>query len=203
MAISLRERRRQMLRDEILEAAQQLISDQGYAAVSMEELAARVGISKPTLYNQFSNKEQLVVAMANQVMERLLPLVDDDGAPGRSPMDRLCDLLLAAVQMQLDRRVTAMQLWMPEVVHMLKEHQEALDQICKIDAVVVNLVRKALASGEIIPLLDEFSVVRIFYALFLSPHVGRLSVAGAINPETMPEKVVAFFRRGLGPDPRP
>lgn len=199
MASSLRERRRQMLRDEILEEAQQLIASAGYAALSMEELATRVGISKPTLYSQFSNKEELVVAMVTQVMDRLFSVVDDDGASGRSALDRLTDLLHTAVQVQLDRRVTAMQLWMPEVAKMLQDHHEPLDQICKIDAVVVSLVREALASGAISPEYDEASVVRLFYALFMSPHVGRLSITAAPNPEAMPDAVASFFRRGLAP----
>jgi AcrR family transcriptional regulator len=62
MAHSLRERRRQMLREEILEATHQLLTERGYAAMSMDDLAARVGVSKPTLYNQFPTKEDLIAA---------------------------------------------------------------------------------------------------------------------------------------------
>ncbi|NNJ11813.1 TetR/AcrR family transcriptional regulator [Chloroflexales bacterium ZM16-3] len=198
MASNLRERRRQVLRDEILEAAQHLIAERGYAAMSMDDLAAHVGVSKPTLYSHFSTKEALVVAMAAQVMDRLFSVVDDGGASGRSALDRLTDLLRTGVQVQLDRRVTAMQLWMPEIVHMLKGHQEPLDQICRIDAVVVDLVHQAIAAGEINPQLDEASIVRIFYALFMSPNVGRLSITGTPNPEEMPDAVAGFFRRGIG-----
>jgi AcrR family transcriptional regulator len=188
-----------MLRDEILAASQILIAERGYAAMSMDDLAARVGVSKPTLYSQFSTKEELVMAMATQVMERLFSVVEDDGAPGRSALDKLADLLRAGVQAQLDRSFTAMQLWMPEIVHMLKGHKEHMEEICKIDAVVVDLVRQAISDGEIDPQLDSPSVVRIFYALFMSPNVGRLSLTGAPSPETMPDAVAVFFRRGMEP----
>ncbi|MEI7771777.1 MAG: TetR/AcrR family transcriptional regulator [Chloroflexales bacterium] len=199
MASSLRERRRQMLRDEILAASQTLIAERGYAAMSMDDLAARVGVSKPTLYSQFSTKEELVVVMATQVMERLFSVVEDDGALERSALDRLTDLLRTGVQVQLDHRFTAMQLWMPEIVHMLKGHPEPHDQICKMDTVVVELVRRAISAGEIVPQFDLPSVVRIFYALFMSPNMGRLSVTGTPSPEAMPDAVAAFFRRGLEP----
>jgi AcrR family transcriptional regulator len=197
MTSTLRERRRQMLRDEILEASQALLAERGYAALSMDELAARVGVSKPTLYSQFSTKEDLVMAMAAQVMERLFAVAADDGTAPRSPLDRLVDLLRTGLQAQLDRQVTAMQLWMPEIVHMLKSHQEHLDQICKIDAVVVSLVRQAMVRGEIDPRLDEMSIVRSFYALFMSPSVGRLSISGPPSPEAMAESVASIFRRGI------
>lgn len=198
MASSLRARRRQMLRDEILDASQSLIAERGYASMSMDELAARVGISKPTLYSQFSTKEELVVAMATQVMERLFLVVDDAEAKGRSALERLTELLRTALQVQLDRRTTAMQLWMPEIVHMLKGHQEPLDQICRIDTLVVGLVGQAITAGEIDPQFDQASVVRIFYCLFMSPNVGRLSITGAPDPETMPDVVARFFRCGVG-----
>ncbi|MEI6777037.1 MAG: helix-turn-helix domain-containing protein [Chloroflexales bacterium] len=199
MTSSLRERRRQVLRDEILAASQMLIAERGYAAMSMDDLASRVGVSKPTLYSQFSTKEELVVAMATQVMERLFSVVDDHGETGRSALDRLTDLLRTSVQVQLDQRFTAMQLWMPEIVHMLKAHQEPLDQICKMDAAVIDLVHRAISDGEIDPQLDPPSVVRIFYALFMSPNIGRLSLTGSPSPEMMPNDVATFFRRGLEP----
>ncbi len=199
MTSSLRERRRQVLRDEILTASQMLIAERGYAAMSMDDLASRVGVSKPTLYSQFSTKEELVVAMATQVMERLFSVVDDDGETGRSALDRLTDLLRTSIQVQLDQRFTAMQLWMPEIVHMLKAHQEPLDQICKMDAAVIDLVHRAISDGEIDPQLDPPSVVRIFYALFMSPNMGRLSLTGTPSPEMMPNDVATFFRRGLEP----
>jgi AcrR family transcriptional regulator len=166
--------------------------------MSMDDLAARVGVSKPTLYSLFSTKEELVVAMATQVMEHLFAVVEND-TTGRSALDRLVDLLRTGVQVQVDRSVTAMQLWMPEIVHMLKGHQEHLEQICKIDTVVVDLVRRAISDGEIDPLFDSTSVVRIFYALFISPNVGRLSLASVMSSETMPDAVATFFRRGVEP----
>ncbi len=197
MATSLRERRRQLLREEILGAAQHLIAERGYAAMSMDDLAARVGVSKPTLYSQFSTKEELVVVMATQVMDHLFAVVDEGGGSGRLALDRLTDLLRTAMQVQFDRRVTAMQLWMPEIVHMLQGHPQALERICRIDALVVDLVRQAYAAGEISPRIDEDSVVRIFYALFMSPNIGRMSITGAPGPEANPDAVAAFFRRGL------
>ncbi|WP_129632570.1 TetR/AcrR family transcriptional regulator [Candidatus Oscillochloris fontis] len=197
MTSSLRERRRQRLCDEILEAAQSLIAERGYAAMSMEDLAAQVGISKPTLYSHFSTKEDLVVAMATLAMERLFSAVDDGDPPRRSPLARLTDLLRTGVQVQLDRQVTAMHLWMPEIVQMMKSREESLAQLCRIDAVVVDLVRQAQAHGEIADGLDEPSVVRIFYALFMSPNVARLSLVDTPDPDTMPEAVARFFLRGV------
>ena len=51
------ERERQML-----DTARALFAARGYADVTMDEVAAAVGVTKPLLYNYFGNKEQLFLA---------------------------------------------------------------------------------------------------------------------------------------------
>ncbi|HNT97574.1 MAG TPA: helix-turn-helix domain-containing protein [Elusimicrobiales bacterium] len=47
-------------REKILRAAIRMISDQGPDAVSMESIAAELGLTKPLLYYYFRNKEALI-----------------------------------------------------------------------------------------------------------------------------------------------
>ena len=54
--------------DRILDAAEDLFAQQGYSATSLGDVADRVGIRSPSLYNHFRNKEALYTA----VLERLL-----------------------------------------------------------------------------------------------------------------------------------
>ena len=60
--------------DRILDAAEDLFAAKGFAATSLGDVADRVGIRSPSLYNHFRNKEALYQA----VLERLL---DDFSAP--------------------------------------------------------------------------------------------------------------------------
>lgn len=53
-------------RNEFIDAAGHLFIQQGYAAVTMEAIAAAAGKSKVTLYNYFSNKEELFEAFVVQ-----------------------------------------------------------------------------------------------------------------------------------------
>src|SRR5258705_1780197 len=57
---SYKERERQRREDEILNCAEQLFVERGYANVNMDDLAEVVGISKPTLYQHFKSKEELI-----------------------------------------------------------------------------------------------------------------------------------------------
>jgi AcrR family transcriptional regulator len=54
--------------ERILDAAEDLFAERGYAATSLGDVADRVGIRSPSLYNHFRNKEALYAA----VVERLL-----------------------------------------------------------------------------------------------------------------------------------
>jgi len=58
----------------VLDAAEDLFAEKGYSATSLGDVADRVGIRSPSLYNHFRNKEALYIA----VLERLLA---DFGAP--------------------------------------------------------------------------------------------------------------------------
>jgi AcrR family transcriptional regulator len=53
----------------ILEGAMQEFMASGYAAASMDRIAAAAGVSKPTLYNYFQDKESLFIALIEKLVE--------------------------------------------------------------------------------------------------------------------------------------
>ena len=81
----------------ILNAAEDLFAEKGYSATSLGDVADRVGIRSPSLYNHFKNKEALYEA----VLDRLLV---DFSAPleelGRTPVthDRIFQWLETIVR---------------------------------------------------------------------------------------------------------
>jgi AcrR family transcriptional regulator len=58
---SFKERERQRREDDILNIAEQLFLERGFANLNMDDLASVVGISKPTLYQHFKSKDELAV----------------------------------------------------------------------------------------------------------------------------------------------
>lgn len=59
-------RRKDARPEEITSAALELFTERGYAATRLEDVAARAGISKGTLYLYFENKEQLFKAVVRE-----------------------------------------------------------------------------------------------------------------------------------------
>lgn len=64
--LAKRERRKQARPGELLEAALDLFVDKGFAATRVEEVAARAGVSKGTLFLYFASKEELFKAVVRE-----------------------------------------------------------------------------------------------------------------------------------------
>lgn len=63
-----RQRRKEARPQELLDAALALFVEKGYAATRSEEVAARAGVSKGTLYLYFPSKEELLKAVIRQTL---------------------------------------------------------------------------------------------------------------------------------------
>ncbi len=80
-------------RQRILRAALEVCDRRGVIAARMDEVAARAGVSKGTLYRFFRSKEDLFLATLLAAYQEGLRIVDADVAPTRSPRERLDALL--------------------------------------------------------------------------------------------------------------
>lgn len=58
-----------MSQDEILDAACAVFAAQGFDRANMEEIAARAGTTKPTLYSRFGSKDELFAAAVRREYE--------------------------------------------------------------------------------------------------------------------------------------
>jgi AcrR family transcriptional regulator len=56
----------------MLDTARALFAERGYGHVTMDEVAAAVGVTKPLLYNYYGNKEQLFLACLEPAADTLL-----------------------------------------------------------------------------------------------------------------------------------
>ena len=71
-AASHRQRRKQERPQELLAAALDLFVEKGYAATRSEEVAARAGVSKGTLYLYYPSKEELFKAVVRRTLSALI-----------------------------------------------------------------------------------------------------------------------------------
>jgi AcrR family transcriptional regulator len=87
------EQRSRLSRDDRMEqtlgVAHLLFAEHGYAAVTMDEIATAVGVTKPLLYNYFGNKERLYIACMERAGDALTATVAQAVAATSSPSDAL------------------------------------------------------------------------------------------------------------------
>ena len=86
------ERQRALREEAVLDAAAALMAERGFAATSVDDIAAHVGISKPTLYQHFASKDaiaQAVLARNLTRAEQRLASAEADIAAGERARERL------------------------------------------------------------------------------------------------------------------
>lgn len=113
-------------REAILDAAQRLFLDEGYAATSMDAVAARAGVSKATIYAHFEGKDQLFAAIMHRRCEASFVFATpDDGFDAAKTFtiyaERLLTLLMTPDALALYRVVVAESARAPELAQAFYE----------------------------------------------------------------------------------
>src|SRR5215471_15094292 len=95
---SLKERQRQERAALILQAAEEVLAEKGYHDTSMDEIAARVGVAKGTVYLHFPSKEDLVFALLERKVKTFQHEVEQILASTATARSKVENILLRAYQ---------------------------------------------------------------------------------------------------------
>ncbi|EHR62696.1 TetR/AcrR family transcriptional regulator [Saccharomonospora cyanea] len=102
------QRRRRMPRAEreqqMIEVAESVFAERGYSAASMDEIAERVGVSKPMLYEYFQSKEGLLLACIQAARSALRDATQRAVLDATTAEEALRKGLLAFFEFVRDRR---------------------------------------------------------------------------------------------------
>jgi AcrR family transcriptional regulator len=84
-------------RARVLSTSAEIFSRQGFRATSMNEIAAAVGLSKPTLYHYFRSKEELLVRIYSEVLDESTVAARRTVAAAPTPLDAIRQLITERV----------------------------------------------------------------------------------------------------------
>lgn len=90
-----RERERLMKEDEIISAAEKIFIRMGFENASMDEIATEAEFTRKTVYQHFSNKEVLYIAVVVRGFKRLLAGIQREEQEGSNGFERLRRMGLA------------------------------------------------------------------------------------------------------------
>jgi AcrR family transcriptional regulator len=172
-------------RTRVLDAALDLFAQYGVSGTSLQMIADAVGITKAAVYHQFRTKDQIVIAVTERELGRLLPALEEAEAHGDGPRARDA-LLVRTIEMAVrERRLVRTLQFDPVVVRLLAEHKpfqifmDRLYQVLLSDAGLDGRIEAAMFSGA------------------LSTAVMHPLVAD-IDDDTLLERVTDLSRRLLG-----
>lgn len=94
---SLKDKKRELYREAVLDAAERVFGDEGYEATKVQRIAAEAGVSLTTLYSVFESKWEIYRAVnrrrLTEVMALATGILRDDAAS--------IEMLIAGMRMQL------------------------------------------------------------------------------------------------------
>lgn len=91
-----KQRERQQREAQILEVSRPMLLREGYHGLNMDRVAEALQYSKGTIYNHFSCKEEIIIALAIQTMEKRTALFERAAAFRGRPRERMDAVGLAA-----------------------------------------------------------------------------------------------------------
>src|SRR4029450_8444756 len=96
--------KRDRTRAALLEAARALVREKGYARTTLEEVAARAGMTTGAIYGNFRNRDELFIALGNAYWPPIKPRV----APGATFKDAMRAMAAATIAAAPDPSVAAL-----------------------------------------------------------------------------------------------
>ena len=168
-------------REAILDAAQAAFLEVGYAATSMDGVAARATVSKATIYAHFESKDLLFAAVIRRRCDRsdaFAPLVDK--ADARSTLRlvgrRLLDLLLQPDTLAMYRVVVAESARQPDLARAFYESGPGAGK-AQIAAVIAELIQRGELAG-----VDPWQAADLFVGMLRTDLFMR-TMLGLPQPE--------------------
>src|SRR6476620_10501471 len=91
------------VREAILDATDRLLSQYGYKKMTIDDLAADVGIGKGSIYLHFTGKEEIALSHIDRIVERLKEKLEAIAAvENTSAAKRLKKMLITRVLFRFD-----------------------------------------------------------------------------------------------------
>ncbi len=201
--LSFKEQVLRVREDAIIAAVNRLLADKGFDLMTVDEVAADVGIAKASLYKHFASKEALAAAAMVRLLERALAMIDQQAArASASAIDRLMALSGWALEMQLGGEMPSVPSQNSSLRAELVAHKTYLDLLMQVSDRMGAWILQAQADGDIDPTLPPELVLYTIYARACDPVPAYLKAGGAYTDAQIVELVQRTCWNGLRPPPR-
>ena len=180
--------------DSLLDVAVTVFIERGYDATSMDELAARLGVTKSAIYHHVPSKVELLRLALDRALDALFAVTAEPGARTGPAIDRLEHVVRGSV------RVLAADL--PVVTLLLRVRgnseveQAALQRRREFDRIVTDLVRAAASDGDVRADLDPAVTSRLLFGT-VNSLTEWFRPGGGLSADDLADALVSTVFAGL------
>lgn len=193
---SFREQMHLAREDAIVQAVNRLLAEKGFDAMTVDEVAAEVGIAKASLYRHFPSKEDLAAEAMVRTLERAQAFLDglDNSLP---PLQRLQAAVRWMLQVQLQGEMPSLPSANSSLRATLMAHQVYMDRLMSVSEKLGSWIEAAQAAGSLDKTLPPIAVLYTLYARACDPVPGFLSSTGEYSDEQIIELLLRTTFQGL------
>jgi AcrR family transcriptional regulator len=181
-------------RDELLDQLVTLVLAEGFADVTLEELARRLRCSKTTLYGIAASKEQLVVAAVKRFFQRATAAVEERVAGPADHREQISAYLLAVAE-QLQPASPA---FFADVAAFAPAREIYERNTRSAAARVQQLVSAGVAAGTVRPVHAPF-VGAAVAAMMAAIHRGDVTAATGLDDAAAYRELATLVVAGVAP----
>jgi AcrR family transcriptional regulator len=168
-------------RNRLIEAAAELIAEEGYERVGILAVARRAGLTNGAIYGNFRDKAHLLAAAIEMRLTRVMSAVERSRREHTPPLDVIDHVArsMALDTPEADRRLVVeaySAAWRdPAIGVLVRERLERIERI------IAGLGEQARVEGELAPDVDPATLARFGMAISLGYHL--IHAAGVPDPD--------------------
>ena len=158
----------------ITRAVNRLLAEKGFDAMTVDEVAAEVGIAKASLYKHFSSKEALACAAMVQAMQRAQEFIcglesGDAQLLASTALAKLQALTRWTLGLKLSGQMPSLPSQNSSLRASLMASRPYMDALMQVSEILGAWVVKAQAEGQVNPNLPPVAVLYTLYARACDP----------------------------------
>ena len=197
--LSFREQVLRAREDAIVQSVNRLLAEKGFDLMTVDQVAADVGIAKASLYKHFTSKEELAAAAMVRVLDRAhaaIEAIEVDSGLLR-PLDRLQAVARWTMRLQLAGEMPALPAQNSTLRAALMANRAYMDRLLAVSERLGEWIHAAQAAGQIQPTLPPEVVLYTLFARACDPVLGMLKATGQHSDDRIVELLVGTCFNGL------
>ena len=182
--------------DAIIAGVNRLLAEKGFDAMTVDEVAAAVGIAKASLYKHFPSKEDLAAAAMVRAMRRAVAFLDQVN-PADSALQKLRATARWTMQLQLAGEMPSLPSQNSSLRATLLGNRDYMDALMEVSDRIGGWIEQAQADGAVNPKLPAIAVLYTLYARACDPVLEFLKMGGQHSDDEIVELVLSTCFDGL------